>query len=117
MTRRTGGRRTAVSMLGGHIVAIDQGTTSTRAMVFDRSRRPVARARRELRQVYPRQGWVEHDPEEIWQATVETVKAAMAEAGLSAAGVAAIGITNQRETTVLWDRSDGRALHNAIVWQ
>ncbi|MPY75890.1 MAG: glycerol kinase GlpK [Alphaproteobacteria bacterium] len=104
-------------MRGGHIVAIDQGTTSTRAMVFDRSRRPVARARHELRQIYPRQGWVEHDPEEIWDATVETVKAAMAEAGLGAAGVAAIGIANQRETTVLWDRRSGRALHNAIVWQ
>lgn len=106
-----------MSMPGGHIVAIDQGTTSTRAMVFDRSRRPIARARRELRQIYPRQGWVEHDPEEIWDATVETVKAAMAEARLSATGVAAIGIANQRETTVLWDRRSGRALHNAIVWQ
>jgi glycerol kinase len=104
-------------MRGGHIVAIDQGTTSTRAMVFDRSRRPVARARRELRQIYPRQGWVEHDPEEIWQATVETMKAALAESGLGAGDVAAIGITNQRETTVLWDRRNGRPLHNAIVWQ
>jgi glycerol kinase len=101
----------------GHIIAIDQGTTSTRAMVFDALRQPVARAQRELRQIYPRQGWVEHDPEEIWQATVETVRSAMAEADLNATGIAAIGITNQRETTVLWDRQSGRALHNAIVWQ
>ena len=101
----------------GHIIAIDQGTTSTRAMVFDAARRPVARAGRELRQIYPRQGWVEHDPEEIWQATVETVRTAMADPSLDAAGIAAIGITNQRETTVLWDRRSGRALHNAIVWQ
>jgi glycerol kinase len=106
-----------LSTRGGHIIAIDQGTTSTRAMVFDHSRRPVARAQQELRQIYPRQGWVEHDPEEIWRATVEMVKSAMAEAGLTAPGVAAIGITNQRETTVLWDRSSGRPLHNAIVWQ
>jgi glycerol kinase len=104
-------------MRDGHIVAIDQGTTSTRAMVFDRSRRPVAGVRRELRQIYPRQGWVEHDPEEIWQATVETVRAALAEAGLETAGIAALGITNQRETIVLWNRRSGRPLHNAIVWQ
>jgi glycerol kinase len=101
----------------GHIIAIDQGTTSTRAMVFDKARRPIARAQRELRQIYPRQGWVEHDPEEIWQATVAVVKAAMAEAGLDAVGAAAIGITNQRETTVLWDRRSSKPLHNAIVWQ
>ena len=101
----------------GHIIAIDQGTTSTRAMVFDWSRRPVARAQRELRQIFPRQGWVEHDPEEIWRASVAVVKAAMADAGLAAADVAAIGITNQRETAVLWDRRSGKPLHNAIVWQ
>ena len=104
-------------MPGGHIVAIDQGTTSTRAMVFDRSLKPIARAGRELRQIYPRQGWVEHDPEEIWQAAVETARAAIAQAGLAAEDIAALGITNQRETTVLWDRRSGRPLHNAIVWQ
>ena len=106
-----------MSTRGGHIIAIDQGTTSTRAMVFDQSRHPIARAQQELHQIYPRQGWVEHDPEEIWQATVAVVKAALADAGLTAADVAAIGITNQRETTVLWDRASGKPLHNAIVWQ
>jgi glycerol kinase len=106
-----------VSTGNGHVIAIDQGTTSTRAMVFDAARRPVAQTQRELRQIFPRQGWVEHDAEEIWEATVETVKGAMADAGLAAGDIAAIGITNQRETIVLWDRATGKPLHNAIVWQ
>ena len=100
-----------------HIIAIDQGTSSTRAIVFDENRQPRTPAQKELRQIYPRPGWVEHDPDEIWNATVEVVRSAMAEAGLSAADVAAIGITNQRETVVLWDRESGKPLHNAIVWQ
>lgn len=106
-----------MSKSSGHVIAIDQGTTSTRAMVFDAARCPVAASQRELRQIFPRQGWVEHDPEEIWQATVETIKTALANANLNAADIAAIGITNQRETVVLWDRETGKPLHNAIVWQ
>jgi len=99
------------------IVAIDQGTTSTRAMVFDAALAPVAVAQRELRQIYPAPGWVEHDPEDIWEATVATVRDAMAKAGLGAGDVAGIGITNQRETAVVWDRVTGKPIANAIVWQ
>jgi glycerol kinase len=99
------------------LVAIDQGTTSTRAIVFDTALAPVATAQRELTQNYPAPGWVEHDPEEIWTDTVATVGEAMAQARVTAADVAAIGITNQRETVILWDRTTGRAIHNAIVWQ
>ena len=95
------------------ILAIDQGTTSTRAILFDAAARPVASHAIELRQIYPANGWVEHDAEEIWQAAVATCR--VAAKGVS--DIAAIGITNQRETTVLWDRKTGRALHNAIVWQ
>jgi glycerol kinase len=99
------------------LLAIDQGTTSTRAIVFDVRLRPVATAQQELAQIYPAPGWVEHDPEEIWAATVATAREAVARAGARAGDIAAIGITNQRETTVLWDRASGRPLHNAIVWQ
>jgi glycerol kinase len=97
------------------ILAIDQGTTSTRAILFDSGARPVASHSIELRQIYPANGWVEHDAEEIWQATLNCCRAAMK--GVSAREIAAIGITNQRETTVLWERATGKALHNAIVWQ
>ena len=100
-----------------HLIAIDQGTTSTRAIVFDAALKPCASAQRELRQFYPAPGWVEHDPEEIWQATVATVREAMASAGVSAKDVAGIGITNQRETSVIWDRASGAPIHKAIVWQ
>jgi glycerol kinase len=100
-----------------HLLALDQGTSSSRAIVFHRSGRMVAQAQRELPQIYPRPGWVEHDPMEIWQAQFAVAQQAMAQAGLTAADIAAIGITNQRETTVLWDRRTGRPLHNAIVWQ
>lgn len=99
------------------LIAIDQGTTSTRAIAFDANLRPLAIAQRELRQIFPAPGLVEHDPEEIWQAVIATVRAAMAQAGLTAKDIAGIGITNQRETTVLWDRATGRPIHNAIVWQ
>ncbi|MFN3659025.1 MAG: glycerol kinase GlpK [Pseudolabrys sp.] len=99
------------------LIAIDQGTTSTRAIVFDASLTPLASAQQELRQIYPAAGWVEHDPEEIWAATVATVRAALAKASLSARDVVGIGITNQRETTVIWDRATGVPIHNAIVWQ
>ena len=99
------------------LIAIDQGTTSTRAIAFDAALKPLASAQQELRQIYPAPGQVEHDPEEIWTATVATVREAMAKAGLSARDIAGIGITNQRETTVIWDRATGKPIHNAIVWQ
>ncbi|RDV04614.1 glycerol kinase GlpK [Undibacter mobilis] len=100
-----------------YLVAIDQGTTSTRAIVFDAALKPLALAQRELPQIFPAPGWVEHDPEEIWSATVAVVRDAIAKAGLAPQHIAGIGITNQRETTVVWDRATGRPIHNAIVWQ
>ena len=100
-----------------YVLAIDQGTTSSRAIVFDASGRPVASAQKELSQIFPRPGWVEHDPEEIWRATVEVCRGAIAKAKLKPADLAGIGITNQRETTVVWDRATGKPVHNAIVWQ
>ncbi len=101
----------------GVILAIDQGTTSSRAMLFGRDGRPVGQAQRELKQHFPQSGWVEHDPEDIWRDTVAVVKDALAGAGMEAREVAAAGITNQRETTVLWDRKTGDPIHKAIVWQ
>jgi glycerol kinase len=103
--------------LPNYLLAIDQGTTSTRAILFDAALTPVASAQQEFTQHYPAPGLVEHDPEEIWASALATVRAAMAKAGAGAQNVAAIGITNQRETTIVWDRSTGRAIHNAIVWQ
>jgi glycerol kinase len=100
-----------------HLVAIDQGTTSTRAIVFDAALAPVAVAQQEFTQHFPADGWVEHDPEEIWTSVVATVRSALAKAGIAPADVAAIGITNQRETTLIWDRQTGKPIHNAIVWQ
>jgi glycerol kinase len=99
------------------ILAIDQGTTSTRAIVFDETLRPLAIAQQEFRQIYPVPGHVEHDPEDIWSSVVTTAKDALAQAGLAARDIAAIGITNQRETTLIWDRATGKPIHNAIVWQ
>jgi glycerol kinase len=99
------------------LIAIDQGTTSTRAIAFDAALEPVAGAQQELRQIYPAPGEVEHDVEEIWAATVATVREAMAKAALAAKDIAGIGITNQRETTVIWERASGKPIHNAIVWQ
>ncbi len=98
------------------IAAIDQGTTSTRCILFD-THKPVVIAQREHRQIFPRPGWVEHDPAEIWQRTREVIVEAMSRAGATAKDIAAVGITNQRETTVAWDRETGRPYHNAIVWQ
>ncbi len=100
-----------------HILAIDQGTTSSRAILFDAAMQVVAVAQQEFRQIYPASGWVEHDPEEIWDTTLSTCRAAMEQAGVTAKDIAGIGITNQRETTVIWDRATGKPLHNAIVWQ
>ena len=99
------------------LIAIDQGTTSTRAIAFDAALRPLATAQMEFRQIYPSPGEVEHDPEEIWKTVVTTVRAVMAEARITASDVAGLGITNQRETTVMWDRESGEPIYNAIVWQ
>jgi glycerol kinase len=99
------------------LIAIDQGTTSTRAIAYDAALNVRASAQVELHQIYPAPGEVEHDAEEIWAAVVSTVRAAMAEAKLAANDVAGIGITNQRETTVIWERASGKPIHNAIVWQ
>jgi len=100
-----------------HILALDQGTTSSRAIVFDEHGAPRASAQREFRQIFPQPGWVEHDPQEIYVSQLETAREAIAEAGLDPTEVSAIGIANQRETTLLWDRQSGEPLHNAIVWQ
>jgi glycerol kinase len=100
-----------------HTLVIDQGTTSTRTIIFDAAVAPVATAQQELTQFYPRPGWVEHDPEEIWATVLATARQALSGSGLSAADIAALGITNQRETVVVWDRRSGKAIHNAIVWQ
>ena len=100
-----------------HLLALDQGTSSSRSIVFDRDGRMVAVAQRELRQIYPQPGWVEHDPVEIWTQQLATAREVLQRAGLAASDVGAIGITNQRETTVLWNRRTGRPVHHAIVWQ
>jgi glycerol kinase len=104
-------------MSGSHILAIDQGTTSTRAMVFDADGNVIGQAQQELTQHFPAPGWVEHDAEEIWTATLATARGAIETAKLGAAAIAAIGITNQRETTLLWERKSGRPIARAIVWQ
>jgi glycerol kinase len=104
-------------MSGPLLLAIDQGTTSTRTILFGADGRPRASAQQELPQIYPRPGWVEHDAEEIWRATLATLREGVARAGARVADIAGIGITNQRETTVIWDRATGRPIHNAIVWQ
>jgi glycerol kinase len=100
-----------------YVGAIDQGTTSTRFIVFDRAGQIVSSAQREHQQLYPQPGWVEHDPEEIWRATQQVIADAMQAGGLRAGDLAAIGITNQRETTIVWDRRTSAAVYNAIVWQ
>ncbi|MCT8331112.1 glycerol kinase GlpK [Albidovulum sediminis] len=100
-----------------YILAIDQGTTSSRAILFDVALRPVAQAQEEFPQHYPASGWVEHDPADLWSSVAATARAAIEKAGTGAGDIAAIGITNQRETTLLWDRASGKPLHNAIVWQ
>ena len=99
------------------ILALDQGTSSSRSIVFDAQGRIVAMAQREFRQIYPQPGWVEHDPKEIWATQLTTAQEALAQAKLKAADIASIGITNQRETTVVWNRRTGEPVYNAIVWQ
>lgn len=99
------------------VAALDQGTTSTRCIVFDRQGRMVSIAQREHHQYFPHPGWVEHDPMEIWSIVKRIVPQALADAGADAGDVIALGITNQRETTVVWDRATGIPVHRAIVWQ
>jgi glycerol kinase len=100
-----------------HVLALDQGTTSSRAIIFDQTGKAVASAQREFRQIYPQPGWVEHDPDEIWRSQRETAREAMRESGLKPEDLVACGIANQRETTIVWDRQTGQPIHNAIVWQ
>jgi glycerol kinase len=114
-------KRTLTFLIGTymarHILVIDQGTTSTRSIVFNDNAAPIASAQQEFGQIYPHPGWVEHDPEEIWSSSLATARTALQRSGLGAADIAAIGIANQRETTLVWDRRTGKAIHNAIVWQ
>lgn len=100
-----------------YVIAIDQGTTSTRTIIFDGEMKNVGAGQQEFAQHFPRSGWVEHDPLDIWRTTVETCREAMSAANVSAPDIAAIGITNQRETVVVWDRDTGKPIYNAIVWQ
>jgi glycerol kinase len=103
--------------VANYVGAIDQGTTSTRFIVFDRSGQVAAVAQKEHEQIYPQPGWVEHNPEEIWQNTREVIWEAMARGRLQASDLVAVGITNQRETTVVWNRKTGKPVANALVWQ
>ncbi len=103
--------------MSAKLLAIDQGTSSSRAILFDEGLNVVAVEQREFPQAYPRSGWVEHDPEDLWNSTVAAVKTVLAKSDTSAREVAALGITNQRETAIVWDRANGRPIHNAIVWQ
>ena len=103
--------------MAGHILALDQGTTSSRAIVFDRTGRAISSAQQEFEQLFPQPGHVEHDPEAIWETQRQTARDALAAAGLSAGDLAGGGIANQRETTILWERETGRPVANAIVWQ
>ncbi|OHV84417.1 glycerol kinase GlpK [Rhizobium sp. LCM 4573] len=103
--------------MAGYVLAIDQGTTSTRAIVFDKDMKVAGSGQKEFTQIFPKSGWVEHDPEEIWESVLTTVSQALKKASIKASDLAAIGITNQRETVVVWERETGKPIHNAIVWQ
>src|SRR5438270_1544546 len=103
--------------MSGFVLAIDQGTTSTRAMVFDQATVIRGLSQREIPQHFPNSGWVEHDPEDLWRTSVATARGALEQAGISARDLAGIGLANQRETTLVWDRATGKPIHNAIVWQ
>ena len=100
-----------------HILALDQGTTSSRAVVFAEDGSVRAMAQQEFRQIFPQPGWVEHDPEDIWASQLRVARRALAQAGLKAGDIAALGIANQRETAIVWERKSGKPVHNAIVWQ
>ncbi len=99
------------------VIALDQGTTSSRAILFDHSGSIVGVAQREFEQIFPQAGWVEHDANEIWESQLAVARGVLADTGTDIANVAALGITNQRETVVIWDRKTGQPIHNAIVWQ
>ena len=103
--------------MGTYILALDQGTTSSRAILFDNEQHMIAVAQKEFAQIYPKEGWVEHDAMEIWSSQYAVMMEVIAKADIDVADIAAIGITNQRETTVLWDKETGRPIYNAIVWQ
>ena len=103
--------------MGNYILSLDQGTTSSRAILFDREQNIMGVSQKEFTQIYPREGWVEHDAMEIWSSQYAVMMEVIAQSGVNPAEIAAIGITNQRETTVLWDAATGRPIHNAIVWQ
>src|SRR5688500_17423838 len=99
------------------ILSLDQGTTSSRAIIFDRAGNLVSLAQKEFNQIYPTPGWVEHDPAEIWSSQVSVAAEVIVKRGLTPKDIAALGITNQRETTIVWDRETGKPIYNAIVWQ
>ena len=100
-----------------YAVAIDQGTTSTRCMVFDHEGKVVCSDQQEHEQIFPKPGWVEHSPDEIWKRTQSVIKGALNKGNINPKDIAAVGVTNQRETTVVWDKRTGKPYHNAIVWQ
>ncbi|MEE4213984.1 MAG: FGGY family carbohydrate kinase, partial [Bacteroidales bacterium] len=104
-------------MKGKYILALDQGTTSSRAILFDAQGKMVSQAKKEFTQIYPRPGWVEHDPLEIWSSQLSVISEVRARAGIEGRDILALGITNQRETAIMWDRHTGRPVHNALVWQ
>ena len=103
--------------MGKYIMALDQGTTSSRTILFDKKGRIIAQANKEFEQIFPNPGWVEHNPEEIWMTQLLTMEEVMKESGATGEDIEAIGITNQRETTVVWDKDTGKPIYNAIVWQ
>lgn len=100
-----------------YILAFDQGTTSSRSIIFDRNGEILTIAQKEFQQIFPQSGWVEHDADEIWSSQIGVANEALARIGIKAGDIAAIGITNQRETTIVWDRKTGKPIYNAIVWQ
>ena len=104
-------------MKKSYILALDQGTTSSRAILYDRAGKIVKVAQKEFTQIYPKAGWVEHDPMEIWGSTEAVIAGALAKTGIELTDLAAVGITNQRETTVVWEKATGKPVYNAIVWQ
>src|SRR5262249_16775074 len=116
-TTRYCGRRLAREWLVDRILAIDQGTSSSRALVFDRAGHILGSAQVEFDQMFPQDGWVGHDPEVLWETTLRAARGALADARVEARSLAAIGITNQRETTLIWDAETGAPVGNAIVWQ
>ena len=103
--------------MADHIIALDQGTTSSRAIVFDHEGNIKGTGQKEFEQIFPQPGWVEHKPNEIWSTQSGVISEAIANADIASSDIAAIGITNQRETTVVWDKETGEPIHNAIVWQ